>query len=93
VPLLHQFLTALLPQLINVIECPEFWNLLLLLQSNLHNTMIPHRTKVHQLILEAWSNSFEFLKVDLKVSLSPPKPLLLVNIPHPELFRSNILHV
>jgi hypothetical protein len=77
---------------INVIKCLEFWNLLLLLQSNLQDVMIPHRTKVCQLILEAWSNSFKLLKVDLKVSLSPPKPLLLVNITCPELFRSNILH-
>jgi hypothetical protein len=92
VPLLRQFLTTILPQSINVVECPELQSLLLLLQSNLQDVMIPHRTKVHQMILEAWNNSFNTLKHDLKVSLSPPKLLLLVNI-CPGLSRSNIAHV
>jgi hypothetical protein len=63
------FLTALLPQAINVIECPEFRDLLLLLRSDLQDTMIPRRTKVRQMVLEAWNHSFVDLKRDLAVSL------------------------
>jgi hypothetical protein len=57
-------------QVINIIECQEFCSLLLLLQSDLQDSMIPHQTKLHQLILEAWSHSFKALKCDLAVTPS-----------------------
>jgi hypothetical protein len=55
VPLLRQFLTTILPQSINVVECPELQSLLLLLRSNLQDAMIPCQTNVCQMILEAWN--------------------------------------
>lgn len=85
----HRFIA----QAINVIECREFRDLLLLLRSDLQDSMIPHRTKVRHIILEAWNNAFQLLKRDLSVSLSPPKLISHVNIPRPELSRSNIVHV
>jgi hypothetical protein len=69
VPLIVSVSHSFIAQAINVIECLEFWDLLLLLQSDLQDTMIPCRTKVHQIIWEAWSNSFKELKHDLSVSL------------------------
>jgi hypothetical protein len=69
VPLIASVSHRFIAQAINVIKCLEFWDLLLLLQSNLQDAMIPCQTKVHQIILEAWSNSFEQLKHDLSVSL------------------------
>ncbi|KIJ21095.1 hypothetical protein PAXINDRAFT_6876 [Paxillus involutus ATCC 200175] len=33
---------------LNVIECPEFWQLLLLLRQDLHDSQIPHRTKLRK---------------------------------------------
>ena len=59
---------CLLIQAINVIECPEFRRLLLLLRSDLKDSNIPHRTKTRELILEAWRDYFVVLKADLKVS-------------------------
>jgi len=42
------FLSLILFQSINVMECPEFRNLLLLLRPDLADKDIPHRTKLHQ---------------------------------------------
>jgi hypothetical protein len=68
-PLIASVSHHFIAQAIDVIECPEFWDLLLLLRSNLQDAMIPRWTKVRQIILEAWSKSFEQLKHDLSVSL------------------------
>jgi hypothetical protein len=57
-------------QSLNVIECVEFRALLMLLRSELKETMIPHRTKLRQLIVEAWKRYFHVLKGDLAVSVS-----------------------
>lgn len=42
----------------------------MLLRSELKETMIPHRTKIRQLIVEAWNQYFHVLKGDLEVSVS-----------------------
>jgi len=42
----------------------------MLLRSELKETMIPHRTKIHQLIVEAWNRYFHVLRGDLAVSVS-----------------------
>ena len=54
---------------LNVIECREFGALLLLLRSDLKETMIPHHTKLRELIIEAWKHYFQALKGDLAVPL------------------------
>jgi hypothetical protein len=54
-------------QSINVVECPEFRDLLLLLREDFKDTDIPHRGKVHDIILHTWSTYFERLKKDLEV--------------------------
>jgi len=59
---------VLLTQAINVMECPEFRRLLLLLCSNLKDSDIPHCMKTRELILKAWQDYFVVLKADLKVS-------------------------
>jgi hypothetical protein len=56
-------------QSLNVIECPEFRALLLLLRNDLKDSMIPHRTKLRELVIEAWRRYFNILKKDLEVLL------------------------
>ena len=55
-------------QSINVVECPEFRQLLRLLRQELRDTDISRRTKLHELIIEAWRDYFQALKEDLEVS-------------------------
>jgi hypothetical protein len=54
-------------QSINVIECPEFRDLLLLLREDFKDADITHRNKIRDLILHAWSIYFEGLKNELEV--------------------------
>ena len=54
-------------QSLSVMGCPKFRVLLLLLQPHLKDSLIPHRTKIHQLILQAWRRYFINLYVDLVV--------------------------
>jgi hypothetical protein len=55
-------------QSLNVVECPEFRALLLLLRNDLKESMIPHRTKLRELIIDAWRRYFQVLKKDLAVT-------------------------
>ena len=55
-------------QAINIIECPAFRQLLLVLCQNLQDTDIPHHTKMCDLIVTDWEKSFNSIKVELKVS-------------------------
>ncbi|KAG1731313.1 uncharacterized protein EDB91DRAFT_1252174 [Suillus paluster] len=52
-------------QAINLIECPEFCRLIRLLQPELNDSDICHRTKLWELILDAFDDYFEALKSDL----------------------------
>lgn len=52
-------------QSVNVVECPEFRALLSLLRPDLG---VPHRSKMRELILQAWRCYFQGLKRDLAVS-------------------------
>ncbi|KAG1782525.1 hypothetical protein EV702DRAFT_1192199 [Suillus placidus] len=52
-------------QAMNLMECPEFWQLLQLLRKDLRKSDIPHRTKLCELIIETWYEYFEVLKQDL----------------------------
>ena len=52
---------------LNIVECPEFRALLFLLCSDLKETMVPHRTKLRELIIKAWKQYFQALKEDLSV--------------------------
>lgn len=54
-------------QSINVIECLEFRQLLLLLRPGLRDSDIPRRTKMRELILGAWREYFVVLRADLAV--------------------------
>jgi len=54
---------------VNVIEHLEFRRLLLHLQTDLTDAMIPHRTKLHELIIQAWGVHFKVLRADLAVHL------------------------
>lgn len=54
-------------QSLNVIECPEFRALLILLRNDLQ-AKIPHRTKLRELVVDAWRQYFQELKADLKVT-------------------------
>lgn len=56
-------------QSINVVECPEFRRLLLLLRPSLRDSDIPKQTKTRELILQAWREYFQVLKHDLHVSV------------------------
>ena len=54
---------------INVMECPEFCSLLLLMRSDLSEKDIPHRTKLRESIIKMWEAWFQTLKTDLSVCL------------------------
>ena len=49
-------------------ECPEFQELICFLHQELHETDIPHCTKLQELIIETWRGYFQVLKDDLAVS-------------------------
>jgi hypothetical protein len=51
-------------------ECREFRDLLLLLQGDLEEKDIPHRTKVREAIITAWKSWFVGLKGDLAVRVT-----------------------
>jgi hypothetical protein len=57
------------PKAINVVECWEFRALMLLLQSKLTEAMIPHHTKLCELIIVAWQCYFKVLREELQVPL------------------------
>ncbi len=57
---------------LNVVECPEFRQLLLLLRSDLKDTDIPRRTKQRELLLQAWKEYFQVLRSNLAACLPPP---------------------
>ena len=50
-------------------ECPKFRHLLLL-RSDLKTSSIPGRTKIHELLIQAWGRYFQDLRRDLTVRLS-----------------------
>lgn len=52
---------------LNLVECPEFCQLLQFLRSGLN---VPGRTKMHELLLQAWRTQFHFLRQDLEVCRS-----------------------
>jgi hypothetical protein len=52
---------------LNIVECREFRVLLLLLRNELKEAMIPHRTKIRELIIQAWKRYFVVLQKDLEV--------------------------
>ena len=54
-------------QSINVIECWEFRDLILLLRSDLDDKDIPHHTRIRESIIQSWEAYFKELKVDLGV--------------------------
>ena len=67
-------------QSINIVECHEFHDLLLLLREDLQDKDIPHCTKIHESIIMAWKSWFLGLKSELVVSTTN-----LFEIPYTEL--------
>jgi hypothetical protein len=66
----HQYIVVnhITFQSINVVECREFRDLLLLLREDLQDKDIPHRTKIRESIITAWKSWFLGLKSELAVS-------------------------
>jgi hypothetical protein len=85
------YLTVILFKAINVVECPEFRALLLLLRSDMKQSVIPHRTKLRELIIHDWRRHYGELKDDLAVCLSF-QALMHANIMCSESFRSDFIH-
>lgn len=56
---------------LNVVECPEFRDLLLSIGGELKEAQIPHRTKLRQLIILAWKDYFVELRRELAVCALP----------------------
>lgn len=67
----------IIEQALNVIECPEFRDLLLLLRQDLKDSQIPHRTKIREEIISAWQKYFAVLQTDLAVSVSHPLAMIV----------------
>jgi hypothetical protein len=62
---------------LNVVQCPEFQQLLFLLRNDLQ---LPLRTKLRELIIQAWGQYFQILRNDLQVCPLPsPIRLLIVS--------------
>jgi len=57
------------PKSLNVVEIPEFRQLLLLLRPDLRESLIPHRTKMRELVIRAWRQHFQVLRRDLMARL------------------------
>ena len=57
------------PKSLNIVENPEFCQLLLLLQPDLRQSLIPHRTKMQELVIRAWRHHFQGLCRDLVAHL------------------------
>jgi hypothetical protein len=85
-------LTDLSYKSIRVVECPEFQNLLLLLRCDLRDSMIPHQTKIRELILNSWSIYFTQLRLNLKVRVLS-KLLWHANISCPARCGPSIVHM
>ena len=68
--MLHQYYAAnhITFQSMNIVECCEFCDLLLLLREDLQDKDIPHRTKIRESIITAWKSWFVGLKSELAVS-------------------------
>lgn len=60
--------TSTVGQSLNVVECSEFRELLLLLRQDLRDDDIPRRTKLRTDVITAWQRYFVILKTDLAVS-------------------------
>ena len=52
---------------LNVVECPEFRNLLLLLRESLRDTDIPHQSQTHNNIINLWLQSFSVMQTQARV--------------------------
>lgn len=57
-------------QALNVVECPEFRRLLLLLREELREKDIPRRTKIREEIIRSWQEYFTILKEDMAVRIN-----------------------
>lgn len=53
-------------------ECPEFWQLLLLLCADLKDSDIPHQTKIWAQVIKAWKVYFNSLKQKLFICACCP---------------------
>lgn len=72
--------THFIVQSLNIVECPEFRVLLLLLRNDLKETMIPHRTKLRELIIEVWQRYFQVLKKEVLPYLMHSLLFMFINI-------------
>ena len=57
------------PKSLNIVENPEFRQLLLLLQPDLRQSLIPHQTKMQELVIRARRHHFQVLRCDLVARL------------------------
>src|SRR6266481_8186501 len=74
--LLKSILTLNHAQSINVIESPEFRNILLLCCESLRDKDIPHHTKIRDAIINTWKEQFLILSKDMQVCCFHACPLL-----------------
>lgn len=59
-------------QFINVIECPQLWQIFLMLWEDLTDADIPHCTYIQKCIIETWEKYITTLKSKMEVSLFLP---------------------
>jgi hypothetical protein len=63
------FLTYLSYKSLRLVECSEFWCLLLFRHCDLRDSDIPHWSKIWDLVIALWSTYFNELKLNLEVRL------------------------
>ena len=66
-PICHQLILIMIISVL-MIRIPSGLSLLLLLRNDLKENMIPHHSKLRELIIDAWREYFQALKKDLVVS-------------------------
>lgn len=78
-------------QAINIIECPAFCRMLLILRHDLLDTDILRSTKMRELVLTNWKKNFDTLKAKLKVNIDRSLANHLITCPL-EICRQNLVY-
>ena len=65
---------------LNIMECEEFRELLLAVGGDLRESMIPHHTKLRELVIQHWKECFQSLKRDLAVGIPLAHLVILSDI-------------
>lgn len=75
-----------------MVESEQFRDLIRFLRRDIKESDIPHRTKLRELILQAWTDDFKVLKGELAVSIQLLLVLQIISYLL-ESTRQNLVHI